>query len=1186
MLSTVMNILVYVLALICIGLILLYVVTLQRNRARSERRDHLLSIVNSASVILLRTNIDRFDRDLYQCMGMFGEALGVERVSIWRNSTVDGKLCTSRIYEWTDSDGAASDLKHTLDVPYCEIVPGWEKILSEGNCVNSLVRDMPPVEQAHLAPLGLKTVFATPVFIEDRFWGYIGYCNCKDGRVIRENEQTIMQSGGSLVANAFLRNLQAVEIRKAHERAKLLLDATPLACRLWNKEHKVIELNEAAVKLFKTDGKQEIINNYFAMSPERQPDGQSSREKTHQILDKVFEEGSAALEWQHITKDGEEFPTEISLVRLDFGGETLVAGYTRDLREQKELIRDLEKRDKLLKTINDISGLLLQSEINSFARDLYQCMVKLGMAVGVDNITIWKNHLRNNALYYSKVFEWRDGANLPESKGYMFETEFNEANQFSYSEIIPGWEETLSGGNCINMLVRDMPPESQVKFTEQGVLSVFTTPVFINDNFWGFVGYDNYSNAQSYSEDEQLVLRSGGLVIASAILRNEMMLNIRDTSVKLEDALKDAQNANDAKSDFLAKMSHEMRTPLNAVIGLSGLSLDAGKLDTDDKANLEQIYNAGTTLLGTVNDILDISKIEAGRLELAEAAYDVPSLINDAVTQNILRIGDKPIELRLDVDENLYARLGGDELRVKQIINNLLSNAIKYTEDGFAELSIRCVNNPQSEQSEQCDQDSQGRVFLIIKVSDTGRGIKPEDLGKLFSDYSQIDAISNRTIEGTGLGLPITKMLAELMGGSISVESDYGKGSVFTVKIAQRFISGAAIGPEVVESLRNFRYSDGKRNRITRLRRISLPYARVLLVDDNVTNLEVAKGLMKPYGMQIDCVTSGQMSVEAMRSENVRYNAVFMDHMMPGMDGVEAAVAIRQIGTEYAESVPIIMLTANAIVGNEEMYLSKGFQAFLSKPIDIARLDEVIKRWVRDKSQEEDYSGILPPVSKDDKDVFDENNRRYMLSRRSGIDRRKANMQYAGLDIDKGIERFSGDREVYFKVISSYVTHTRQLLDSLVDTSKDKLDAYAITVHGIKGSSRGIFADMISDAAENLEMAARNGDYTYISAHNETFLNAAWRLIFDLEDLLANVSSDSPKQVKDKPDADTLSKLLHACEVYNMDEVDEAMTELEKYAYDTGGEFADWLVENIKLMNFREIVERLSDAGGEPTDDS
>ena len=423
-----------------------------------------------------------------------------------------------------------------------------------------------------------------------------------------------------------------------------------------------------------------------------------------------------------------------------------------------------------------------------------------------------------------------------------------------------------------------------------------------------------------------------GVLLAAALIG--ILIRIERGRVK-------SDSENRQKSMFLANMSHEIRTPLNAVIGLSELTLDSGDpLGEDIEDKLEKIRASGMVILNIVNDILDISKLESGKFEIFAAKYDTPSLINDVVAFNSVRIGEKPIALKLDVDENLPCSLYGDDLRVKQIFNNLLSNAFKYTESGTVEWRVSF--------------DRDGDAFrLVSSVRDTGIGISPENMEKLFSEYNQVDAAANRKVEGTGLGLAITKRFVEMMGGSITVESEYGKGTAFHVRLRQEVAVATPIGGEVARNLMDMRYALAKRRRHGKGGRIQLPYARVLVVDDIVTNLDVAKGMLKPYGLKIDCVTGGSRAVELIRAGNPRYSAIFMDHMMPEMDGIEATRIIREeIGTEYAENIPVIALTANAIVGNEDMFLSRGFQGFISKPIDMAKLDAVLRRWVRDRSRE------------------------------------------------------------------------------------------------------------------------------------------------------------------------------------------------------------------------------------------
>jgi CheY-like chemotaxis protein len=565
-----------------------------------------------------------------------------------------------------------------------------------------------------------------------------------------------------------------------------------------------------------------------------------------------------------------------------------------------------------------------------------------------------------------------------------------------------------------------------------------------------------------------------------------------------------------------------MRTPLNAIIGLSKLIFEAKESDEENNLKLEKIYDAGTTLLNTVNDILDISKIEADKFELIPIEYDVSSMINDTITQTIMFIEEKPSKFDLDIKENMPSRLYGDELRVKQILNNLLSNAFKYTKEGSVELKLE-------------HERENNTVWISACIKDTGIGISPERLDKIFEDYSREDVKENRGIMGTGLGLSIVKKLIDLMGGSINVESEYGKGSAFSVRLPQKYVSDEVIGSEVVKNLKGFQFTAKRFREDSMHARISLPYARVLIVDDVVTNLDVARGLMKLYSIQTDCVTSGQQAIDAIRNEAVRYNAVFMDHMMPGMNGVETTQIIRGLDTDYARNIPIIALTADAIIGNEEMFLSKGFQAFISKPIELARLDSVLKKWVQDKDWE------IP-----------------------------------GLDMKKGVEQFDGDMDAYLKILRSYAKNTRQQIEMIKEVSRDNLKDYMIIVHGIKGSSWVISANAVGEQASALENAAKAGDYEFITANNNALLESVLKLVTDIEELLVRKETGKIKPKKSKPDEELLAKLLDACRIYSMDEASEAIEKLEGNLYESGGEFVDWLGTNVRITNFEGIIEKLS----------
>jgi signal transduction histidine kinase/CheY-like chemotaxis protein len=578
----------------------------------------------------------------------------------------------------------------------------------------------------------------------------------------------------------------------------------------------------------------------------------------------------------------------------------------------------------------------------------------------------------------------------------------------------------------------------------------------------------------------------------------QMMAETLRLHTELEAALKEAQEANRAKSRFLATMSHEMRTPLNAVIGLSELILNTETLPGEAQERLNNVYISGMTLLGIVNDILDLSKIESGKLEMHPVKYDTPSLINDIVSLNIVRIGEKPITFNLIVDEKLPGFLFGDDLRVKQIFNNLLSNAFKYTNSGTVEWS---VSFEKDNVGGAAGDDS---VWLVSSVKDSGLGIKSDDLQKLFRDYSQVDAQTNRKTEGTGLGLAITKRLVEMMDGTITVESEYGSGTTFSIRLRQKYVSDVPIGREMAENLMSERFFASRRTQRSNFMHVDLSYAYILIVDDVPTNLDVAKGMLKPYRICVDCASSGRQAIEMIRAENPQYDAVFMDHMMPGMDGIEATRIIREeIGTDYARNVPIIALTANAITGNEEMFLQNGFQAFISKPIDIMQLDSVLRQWVRSKEREKEFdaeeSSSLPVE-------HNSNGNNDFASNRPPL----SGMTIDGIDIGSGLKRFSGDETSYIEVLQSFAESTRPFLENMMKyLQKLNLADYKIIVHGIKSSNFGVGAVQLGRKAERLEKWAEEGETEKVMSLNGAFIEKMKKLLDSVDEALAKYGMEN-----------------------------------------------------------------------------
>jgi PAS domain S-box-containing protein len=671
--------------------------------------------------------------------------------------------------------------------------------------------------------------------------------------------------------------------------------------------------------------------------------------------------------------------------------------------------------------------------------------------------------------------------------------------------------------------------------------------------------YDILSRSGSFEETRKVTINGKEYYfeIMKARLFNETkgwLLNLIDITPIMKAKL-EAEAASESKSSFLATMSHEIRTPLNAIIGLSEIELQK-KLPMETRLDMEKIYTSGANLLSIINDILDLSKIEAGSFDLIPMDYDVPSLVNDTIHLNIVRIGSKQIVFKLEIDDTIPIKLFGDEVRVRQILNNFLSNAFKYTKEGTVVLKITWERR-------------ENNAWVSFSVSDTGRGIKPEDLSRLFEEYTQFDARANRHIEGTGLGLSITKNLVELMGGSISVESEYGKGSVFTVTFPQRIVDDSPIGEATANNLRLFRFMENRRNRALNLIRAYMPYGKVLVVDDVETNLDVARGLMLPYGLFIDCATSGPEAIGKIRAAaddtGPRYDLVLMDHMMPGMDGIEAVRIIRgEIDNEYARTVPIVALTANALAGNEEMFLSCGFNAFISKPIDIMQLDVALNTWVKDKQSRQTLLQVEMAKAAQDEETAPKD---------AGV---LDGLSVEGLDLAQGCERYNSEA-VYLDVLRSYHKHTPAQLEKLRAMTGDiSLAEYTVTVHGLKGSSYGICAGNAGREAEALESAARAGDLERVLADNIPFIEKVELLLRNIGELLEK--AETAKGVKQKipaPEKELLDQLLDAVKRYKTSAMDEILGKLESHEYETGGDLVVWLREQIDNLEYDAIRERL-----------
>lgn len=411
------------------------------------------------------------------------------------------------------------------------------------------------------------------------------------------------------------------------------------------------------------------------------------------------------------------------------------------------------------------------------------------------------------------------------------------------------------------------------------------------------------------------------MLMCHSIVTSLMYFTIENPDVKmvkeLEVAKNEAEKANRAKSEFLSSMSHELRTPLNAIVCFSELLESKEGLDSESKDFAKDIVSASHNLLDLVNGVLDISKIEAGKMELINKEYNSQELFNSLSTMVIPRIGDKPIDFKTVIASDIPPVLKGDTGKLKQIILNLLTNAVKYTDKGFIKYRVECINDFKNNQTK-----------LIITVADTGRGIKKEDIDRLFKKFERLEEDRNTSIEGTGLGLAITEGLAELMGGKITVISDYGKGSTFKFVVIQEIVN-----VEVKKENSNITSSDYN----------TFEGKNALIVDDSKLNLKVAENVLKNFLVTTESVTSGLECLSCVNSK--KYDIIFMDIMMPNMSGVEVLRKLRENGV----NTPVIALTADAIEGQEEKYMSEGFDGYISKPINKEKLSYVLNKYLGGK---------------------------------------------------------------------------------------------------------------------------------------------------------------------------------------------------------------------------------------------
>ena len=606
----------------------------------------------------------------------------------------------------------------------------------------------------------------------------------------------------------------------------------------------------------------------------------------------------------------------------------------------------------------------------------------------------------------------------------------------------------------------------------------------LNENIpWSFS-----INRQHYECHSKRIVDENGRKQGCVILILDMT-DIKAYINEIKRVRQQAEKANIAKSEFLANMSHEIRTPMNAIIGLNDIIME-GTGDPAIYAHAKDVKSAAKNLLAIINDILDLSKVEAGKMELVYEDYYLKTVVDEVVGMMDLAASKRGLIMKYECDDTLPCRYNGDEGRIKQILINILNNAIKFTKEGYVRAYV--TGRPGEQEGEE---------LITFRVEDTGCGIREEDLEKIFEDFRQVDSKRNRSVEGTGLGLAIVKHLIELMGGSINVESVYGEGTAVSITIPQKIVD-----PRPIAEVRESHLAEPERAEA-----FTAPGVKVLVVDDNLINRKVARGFLKSYAFDLTEAESGPEAIELVRQN--RYDIIFMDHMMPVMDGIEAAEIIRRDCGENGTAPAIIALTANAMSGMRERFLERGFQDFIAKPLDRRELGQLLARWVPEERRQAGAEEAAPGAA--DLSVF----------------------QIKGIDMEAASRYYVGDAEGFAELLELYYMDGQRKTGLLRELADSDISNYQVEVHGLKSASANIGAMDVSNMARAQENAAAQGDTDFIARQFPALME-------NYEELLENIGLFLEKRRQNAPPAEKLPPLSPR---ELKEQVGEALDELEHF---------------------------------------
>ena len=886
-------------------------------------------------------------------------------------------------------------------------------------------------------------------------------------------------------------------------RHQQIYDASPIISSLWSADLKIIDCNEAMVKLLKLSGKNDYIERFYEFAPEYQACGTPTAEYLNNAIEESRKLGTHKFMWTHLTSEGEPILGEVTFVRIDQGDSYMFAAFMLDLREIEaamareheavELTRSLlnnspyfmelwdadgnlfDCNEKILEVLNCSSKTEFTERFYDFSAPIQPC----GTPAEELNTKMFNLAMAQGSARAEWAFLLPDGEELPADTTWVRTIhqgnpiiivyshdlrplrDAERSRTFIYDSIpVPAslWDEHYRVLDCNEAMVEFLQmPDKDTALARFFEFSVDVQPcgnpspekaMWVIDevlrtgkvikHYWNhLIGGEIIPaeiTATRVQMGEKYVCACYALDLREINAANQRE---RELEARLhEQSIKVAEESNRAKTNFLARMSHEIRTPITAVMGISEIHLQNPDLSPHLETSFSQIHTSANLLLSIVNGILDISKIEAGKMTLMQSTYDVASTIDDVTQMNLNLSSNKDITFRMHIDDKLPARLLGDALRIKQVVSNLLSNAFKYTESGSIELSW-----------EQCGNDEiDGYINLVVSITDTGLGMTKHQLELLRNnEYTRFHEDDSKGISGTGLGMPIVYSLLDLMGASIEIESEADKGTKVVISIPQELPSETeTIGTETADRLQQFEngiHSMGKKFTFVPEH---MPYGSVLVVDDVEANLFVTRGLLAFYDLKVETCISGHEAIEKVK-QGKAYDIVFMDYMMPGLNGTEAMRIMRDLG--YTR--PIVVLTANALIGQAEEFIKLGFDGYISKPIQTKQLNAALLKHIRDKQPPEVIEAAR-------------------LSKES---------MAAASDVKGDIDDFQNSSDLVETLRFDFARQYANLFTDISNSvkSNDTQMAHLLT-HTLKGAAGLIHETSLANTARHLEQKLQNGE--------------------------------------------------------------------------------------------------------------